>query len=163
MERGIGVAKKEEAAFHMFSTAAHLEFGPAQFKMALISSEGQSTLAWLKRATTCNGNPQSPLTCNSLDRCQSHMPYAALAMGWIYMHGKGIEQNYEQAFHWFNWSMQSKRTMYASHLLGLCHVNGTGAPRNIPTGIACMESAAIAGHLDAQVGVYDRLDAIVSR
>jgi len=56
--------------------------------------------------------------------------HAQNSLGYCYLHGKGIKQDYSQAFHYFQLAAKQDGTANAKNNLGYCYLHGLGVEQN---------------------------------
>jgi TPR repeat protein len=74
------------------------------------------------------------------------------ALGWMYLHGKGLPKNQPQAAHWIGKAAE-RGNPAAAALLGGMYLNGEGVPQDREQAAKWIARAAEAGHKGAQVAM----------
>lgn len=78
-------------------------------------------------------------------------------LGYLYEHGLGVAQSFEQALHWYRKASDAGLPEARYNLATLYH-HGRGVPRSFENALALFTAAAQAGYADAEymVGEYHR-------
>lgn len=70
-------------------------------------------------------------------------------LGVCYFEGKGVKQDYLQAFFWYNKSA-AQNNVYALYNIGYCYENGKGVSKSLSNAFECYQKSADLGHTGAQ-------------
>ena len=76
-------------------------------------------------------------------------PFAQYKLAWIYYYGKGIEQNFEKAFYWFQKSAEQGEP-FAQNKLAWMYDKGIGVEQNLEQSIYWYQKSAVQGFALAQ-------------
>ena len=119
-ENGLGVEQNYRKAFELYNGAAE----KAQLA-------GVDNLAWLyQKGLGVDKNPQIALQLAIAAAEEGYTP-SMIHVADIYYNGEeGINQDYNQAFYWYNKAAESK-DLYAEYMVGQCYEYGRGAEKNL--------------------------------
>ena len=82
---------------------------------------------------------------------------AAVALGFCYEEGLGVQTDRRRAFIWYERATKEKETM-AEYRLGRCYLHGIGVNRDYKAAHALLRRAAIQGVEDARVELFAMLE-----
>ncbi len=151
--QGRGVEKKPERAIELYILASKQNDITAQYKLANCYRDGigteqsfSDTAFWYTTAV--------------LNENQDHELYKRLSaseLGNLYFYGRGVEQNYEQALHFYGIASPDEKNPNADYHIGLCYLNGYGVEKNTFFAAFHFASAARCDHKEAKA-YLDMLD-----
>jgi TPR repeat protein/signal transduction histidine kinase len=167
---GIGTQQNDELMFNCFKKAAELGNASAYYGLALCYRDGRGcqqndelTIQWITKAEAQEKldfeDFFKPDIFKSIDETPEFKfrPYnsrriaeAFFFIGKRYAEGKGVDQNDELAFHWYERAAEWE-VAEAQFCLAHCYEFGIGVEINIPMALEWYKAAAEKGICDAEV------------
>ena len=147
---GIGTEQNDEPALDCFKIAAEQGFAEAYYWRALCYRDGNGVeqnnelaLEWITKAVE-HADYFFRFNKYGSDYGKS-VAEAYLFLGDLYAHGKGVEQNDELAFTWYEKAAE-KDAIEAQYRLANCYYHGQGVEKNNNHAFDYYQKAALAGH-----------------
>jgi hypothetical protein len=75
---------------------------------------------------------------------------AKVALGDLYYEGAGVEQNYREAWRWYEQALAQHEDAYVSYCVGFCLLHGQGVKRDVRRALTHLRRAASQGDANAQ-------------
>ena len=150
---GIGTQQNDELAFENFNKAAELGYKDAYYWLALCYRDGKGcrqndelAFVWITKAVEyADAYFLFNIVGSDLGK---NLAETYLFLGKLYAEGKGVAQNDDVAFHWYEKAAE-KEVTEAHYLLAHCYEYGIGVEINISSASNCYETAAELGVSDA--------------